>query len=164
MRVKPIIIQKKTDKESYVNTETGEMLSDEISSTIIEKKETNYFIMHYDEYVIIEANAIEYINRNFNDADCGKILKITNMTYGSYNALHIDESTPHNNSTLMIKLNLSRNKFHNLMKRLFDRNIINYMISNKSGQKCQYILLNPSLARKKKQLDKSILCYFDELK
>lgn len=155
------VVNKKKIKEDLVNPETGEILP---AGSVVGVVDEDLVIIHSDEYVVIDSKALQYILGNFTPVDYGRILKMANMTNGTYNILHIDRIIPHTDITLMEDLKYTRNKYHDFMKRLYRKGIIYYLIGVKDGTEFKHIMLNPHLARKRKTISIDCLQHFDELK
>jgi len=154
------IVRKKKIIGSAVDTATGEIHVDVSSVNYVDK---DLVIVHSDEYVIIDSNALAYIVDNFTPVDYGRILKMANMTNGSYNILYQQRTTPHTDTTLMDELQYTRNKYADFMKRLYKRGVVYYISGVKDGVEFKHIMLNPHLARKRKTIAKDCLIYFNEL-
>jgi hypothetical protein len=162
--MKKKVDKKKIDGEQFIDKDTGETLSSFApgvkSMNVVDPE---LVIMHSDEYVIIDSKAMQYIQENFSPADLGRILKMTDMTYGEYNILY-NSSIPHSTLTLMETLEYSRNKFANFMNRLEKKSVIYYIIGYRNEKKVKYIMLNPYLARKRKTIHKDCLTSFEDIK
>ena len=155
--------RKKIDGELYVNKDTGETLASELPNVSSVTQETDLVIMNSEEYVILDSRALEYIRRNFSPVDLGRIMQMTDMTYGEFNVLYRDR-TPHTADSLMEDLNYSRNKFANFMKRLEKKSIIYYIVGYVDGKRSKKIMLNPNLARKRKTINKECLNSFHDIR
>lgn len=155
---------KKLNPENYINKDTGETLTSEIPDIkSVNVVDEDVVIVNSDEYVIIDSAALTYIRENFSPTDLGRIMKMTDMTYGEYNVLY-NGVTPHTTVTLMEDLEYSRNKFANFMKRLHMKSIIYYLDGYVDGKKKRHIMLNPHLARKRKTFNKQCINVFQDIK
>ena len=154
----------KIDGNQFVDKDTGETL-ESVAPGIrsIRQVDENLVIMDSDEYVIIDSGALAYIQENFSSTDLGRIMRMTDMTYGEYNVLY-NGQTPHTTTTLMEELEYSRNKFANFMKRLLMKSIIYYLEGYVDGKKKKHIMLNPHLARKRKTFNKQCITVFEDIK
>jgi hypothetical protein len=157
--IKPVIRKSKLEK-GIVDEATGEVLPQSTTVNVVDK---DLVIVHSEEYVIIDSSALQYILQNFSPVDYGRILKMADMTNGSYNILYHNREIPHTDLTLMEQLQYTRNKYADFMKRLYRKSVISYIYTVKDGKEFKYIMLNPNLARKRKTIDKNCLTYFDEL-
>jgi len=157
--IKPIVKKRKLTGE-MVDLTTGEVLP---SGSTVNVVDEDLVIVHSDEYVVIDSKALNYILVNFSPVDYGRILKMANMTNGSYNILYIDRKVPHTDLSLMDELKYTRNKYSDFMKRLYKGGVIYYVSGVKDGIEFKHIMLNPHLARKRKTIAKDCLVYFDEL-
>lgn len=163
MSKKKVTNKVKIDTSKYMNIETGELLSEEHEDISSVNKDTDLVIVHYNEYVIISSKAKEYIEREFSNVEAGRIFKMCDMVYGYYNVLSNKDKTPHTNATLSKELEYTRNKYAEFMKKLYSKSIIYYLEGMKDNKKCTWILLNPTLARKRKTIHKDVLPLFDDL-
>ena len=157
--IKPIVTKKKSDG-NLVDTTTGEVLPEGTTVNIVNE---DLVIVHSDEYVVIDSKALAYIVDNFTPVDYGRILKMANMTNGSYNILYHDRKVPHTDRSLMDELKYTRNKYADFMKRLYKNGVVYYISGVKEGVEFKHIMLNPHLARKRKTIAKDCLIYFNEL-
>jgi len=157
--IKPIVNKVKSNG-TLVDTSTGEVLPEGTTVNVINE---DLVIVHSDEYVVIDSKALIYILEHFTPVDYGRILKMANMTNGSYNILYVDRKVPHTDTTLMEELKYTRNKYADFMKRLYKGGVVYYINGVKDGVEFKHIMLNPHLARKRKTIAKDCLIYFDEL-
>ena len=157
--IKPIVKKKKLIGD-MVDLTTGEVVP---SGSTVNVVDEDLVIVHSDEYVVIDSKALNYILVNFSPVDYGRILKMANMTNGSYNILYVDRKVPHTDLSLMDELKYTRNKYSDFMKRLYKGGVIYYVSGVKDGVEFKHIMLNPHLARKRKTIAKDCLVYFDEL-
>lgn len=155
------IVRKIKSDGSLIDVTTGEVLP---AGTTVNIEDEDLVIIHSDEYVVIDSKALLYILDNFSATDYGRILKMANMTNGSYNILYQNRTVPHTDATLMEELKYTRNKYADFMKRLYKGGVIYYIKGVKDGVEFKHIMLNPHLARKRKTIAKDCLIYFDELK
>jgi len=156
--------RKKIDGEQFIDKDTGETLSSANPGVrSVNTVDEGVVIMHSDEFVVIDSQAFMYIQENFSVVDIGRIVKMSNMTYGEFNVLY-NGRVPHDNKSLMESLEYSRNKFSNFMKRLHMKSIIYYIEGYEDNKKKKYIMLNPHLARKRKTINKDCLDVFRNIK
>jgi len=154
----------KIDGEQFVDKDTGETLGSAIPGIqTVRSVDENVVIMNSEEYVILDSQALVYIQDHFNPMDLGRIMKMTNMTQGQYNVLYKGEQ-PHSKQTLMTELDYSRNKFSNFLKRLEMKSIIYYIVGYVDGKRVRHIMLNPNLARKRKTIHKDCLNSFQDIR
>lgn len=155
----------KVDATKYRNDKSGKTLDEEHPNiTSLNRYNKNMIKAHYDNYVIVNSKAFDYINSVFTDVEISRILKMANMVQGCFNILHIDDDNHHTEESLMATIKYSRNKYNDFMKKLELKNIINYQYDYKDRKPVVYILLNPYLARKTKAIHKDCYKYFDDLK
>jgi len=152
------------DPTKYANIETGELLSEEKQNIrSVNIPDPNLVIIHSDEYVIIDSEALRYIQTICSKPDLEKIQRMANMVKGCYNLLHDKQEIPHNPASLQNELNYDESEFSRFMKRLLNKSIIYYIEGYKNNRKCKWIMLNPTLARKAKTYHKDCLSVFEDL-
>ncbi len=116
--MKRVYNKRKLDTSKYANIETGELLSSEIPNlTSTNEVNNDLVIIDSKEYIIIDSKAREYITKEFNKSDVGRIIQMTDMVNGIYNLLHNKNKIPHTKESLMPEVNLTRDKFHNFLKK-----------------------------------------------
>lgn len=148
--------KEKIDAEKYVNTETGETLASEHGTiTSINKPNTDYVKFKSDSFYIIDDKAMRYLENNLSKSDMLHVHTMIKMVYGCYNILHDRNISMHTKESLMIDLELARNAFNRLLKKLFDKGVIYYIEGKKDGKKVKHIMLNPNLARRTNVIHKS---------
>lgn len=151
-----------TKERSRINTideDTGEIKKELITRT---KVDDNYRIIDSVEYIIIDSDAIRYLESVLSVADMSKVYRMCNMVNGCYNIL-CNGTTPHTKETLMGDLAYSRSKFSSMLTRLLKQSVIYYLEGYKAGKKVKHIMLNPTLARKSKKFHKDCTSVFDDL-
>lgn len=154
----------KVDGDQYINKDTGELLSSEVPGIrSVISTDPDLVMMHSDEYVVLDSEAVRYIEKNFSPTDLGRILRMADMTYGEFNILY-NGNVPHDKQSLMEELEYSRNKFANFMKRLHMKSVIYYLEGYTNGRKYRHIMLNPYLARKRKTMNKECGGVFQNIK
>jgi len=164
MKPTNIYTKRKLDTSNYVNTTTGETLFSEFpSTTSINIKNETLAIVNYDEFIIIDSKAFRYIQTVFNHADTSRIMGMGDMVKGVYNVLHDEKGTAHSMKSLRTFLSYDESGFSKFMKRLHTKSIINYIVGHKDGRKCKWIMLNPTLAKKRNTIHRECLSVFDDL-
>lgn len=157
-------VKKSIDMSNYVNKETGEEFYSEHSNNISITEETNLVIINSTEYVIIDSKARKYVEENFSPSETGRIFNMCDMVKGEYNILFDKKLKQyHTKNTLMTELDYTRNIFANFMKKLYNKSIIYYIDGIKDKKKCIWIMLNPTLARKRKTINKQVVEVFTNL-
>ena len=163
--MKRVYNKRKLDTSKYANIETGELLSSEIPNlTSTNEVNNDLVIIDSKEYIIIDSKAREYITKEFNKSDVGRIIQMTDMVNGIYNLLHNKNKIPHTKESLMTDIEYSRNKFHNFLKRLLKKSLIAFIKSYKDGEEKTFIMLNPFLARKSKTFHKDCTSVFEDIR
>lgn len=141
--------KEKLETDKYVNIETGETLQSEHPTiTSVNKHDTDYVKFKSESFYIIDDTALRYLENNINRSDMLHVHTIMKMVYGNYNILHDKNINVHTKETLMRDLELARNAFNRLLKKLYSKGVIYYIDGYKDGKKIKYIMLNPNLARR----------------
>lgn len=163
--MKNIKRNRKIDINTYVNTDTGETLISELKnskSTLLVQDDTELYVADSKEYVVIDSKALEYIISNLSNSDTTKTLTLANTLKTDYNIIY-NHTRPHTLDTLAELLDITKDNVTKLVKRLNKLSILAYVVSTKDGQYQKCYLMNPSLARKRKSLNKELLEIFDDL-
>lgn len=156
--------KKQIDTSKYVNVETGESLSSELPNlTSVNIKDKDMVIISSKEYMTIDSEALQYIKKEFNNAECGRILEMCNMVNGSYNILYNQNKEPHTKQTLGEELNYTINKFRDFLQKLYKKSVIYYIMGFKDNKEQTWIMLNPTLARKQKTFNIRCVSSFQNL-
>jgi len=164
MKPTTIYTKRNIDTSNYVNTVTGETLFSEFpNTTSINIKDENLAIVNSDEYIIIDSKAFRYIQTIFSAADLAKIQRLSDMVKGTYNLLHDQNGVALVPITLRASLDYDESEFSRFMSRLHKKSIIHYLYGYKDGRKCKWIMLNPTLARKRKTFHTDCTSVFDDL-
>jgi hypothetical protein len=145
-----------------MNTVTGEILFSEFpTTTSINVKDSDLAIVDYDEFITIDSKALRYILTLFNQADISRILKMADMVKGVYNILHDSKGSAYSPQSLRLSLSYNAAEFSRFLKRRHSKSVIHNVNGYKDDRKCKWIMLNPSLARKRKTFHKECLNVFD---
>lgn len=159
--VKRIYNKKKLDRSQYVNIETAETLDSEVSFTSVNVP-TDFVTVDSQEYIIIDSKAKAYVETLFNQAECGRIFKMTDMVHGCFNILY-NKDVPHTTKTLAESLEYSRNKMTLFLRKLLKASIIYYIKGYRNDKPATFIMLNPTLARKSKKFHTDCISVFEDL-
>jgi len=147
------------EKGQFVNTETGETLdSCHSSMTSTNNLDERYCIVHSNEYMIIDKDAMAYIKSILEPNVLFYVYQMFDMIGKSdMNALHDKRDYPHTRDSLMQELDIARTKFSKLMITLHKNSIISYHdVYISRNKRIKQVLLNPTLARRSKRV--SIEC------
>ena len=154
----------KIDSGKYVNINTGELLSSEQPNVTSVNQATDMVSVNSKEFVVIDSAALAFVQQNFNQAEQGRIMQMSDMVRGCYNILFNKNSdTWHTKDTLADELEYTRNIFATFLKKLFEKSIIYYIVGKKGGSEHIWIMLNPTLARKSKFFHKDCRNVFEDL-
>jgi hypothetical protein len=119
-----------------------------------------------DKYVILDSEALAYIKERLSRSDMGRLIEMCDMVSGDLNLI-TDKTLniPHTNITLRMCLDYSKGNYIMFMKKLYELNVIFYFkaFDQFTGKSVTWIMLNPTLARKKKVFDEKVNKVFNDL-
>lgn len=151
------------DLETYVNIETGELLSsslgrDKLSVSVTEKGD--YVVMSSDDYVVLDSATVKYLANQLSRAELSNVLMMATDLKTPLNLVY-NGPQPHSNESLQAFLGYSsRAMFFKLLNKLMGLGVI-YQIKGKiSGGLRVVYMLNPYIARKRKTIDNSVFKVF----
>ena len=149
----------------YANVETGELLSSEVKNniTITMKKGTDQFIINSDEYVTFSSDAMIYLADKLSNVDIARVFKIGNMLKGDCSVVCQNNNHPHTSETLALTLDMSKDEFYKMVRRLFKDNILAYCVCAPSGYVQKIYMLNPYIARKRKTINCELSLFFRDV-
>lgn len=154
------------DYTKYVNSETGELLSSELEGgkmKISMTEEGKMIIMSSDNFIILDANTVKYLDQVLSTSEMGHIMKMTIDLKTPLNLIY-NGAYPHSNKSLQDLLGYtSESTFLKLIKKLMNLGILYQIKGNISGSVRVVYMLNPFLARKRKSLDKEVFEVFRPL-
>lgn len=164
--MKRVATKEKIDLKNYVNIETGEtLLSENPTITSVNKINPNLVILSSEEYFVIDLDAMNYIATKFNQLDIGRIMLMSSWVLGEFNIVHNGKNDePCSTKELQESLELTRNRFRDFMKRLYDESIIAYINIKYNGKDCKFVMMNPHLVRRKKTYHVKCTNMFKKLK
>lgn len=164
-KVTPRKISSKLSPNQYVNKHTNELLSSEGDDniTITMKKGTNQFIINSDEYVTFSSEAMIYLAKELSNVDIARVFKMGNMLKGDCSVVSQDNNHPHTSDTLAVKLDMSKDEFYKMVKRLFQKNVLSYCVCSPSGYVQKIYMLNPYIARKRKNINCELNMFFRDI-
>lgn len=121
-------------------------------------------IPQFDQ-IEISSKGLKYLFDNFNNAEIGRIVPLTSKIRGAFNVLCNENYEPLQNKEFNELTNYSINKRHDFIRKLIGNNIIHIVMEPNSKIKIKetnklytnYILFNPYIAKRDKEL--SIDCY-----
>jgi len=147
------------DLESYVNIETGEVMSSEFDSLKYDT-DTGKSVVSYDDYSIISSEAVFALQDVLNDSDLAKVMKMSITLKTELNILFNDK-IPHTNKTLQKYLAIrSEAMFIRLVKRLMNVGVLYQMKGLIYGKVRVIYLMNPYICRKRKVFERKVLDVF----
>lgn len=148
-------LKENIDLTNYVNVETGQLLSDEMSKgTIVQTlKETNQFIINDNEFVVFSSEAIAYLNRVLSNVEVRRIFTISDMLKTDCCIVSQRNNHPHTPETLSLTLGMDMNKFYEFVRKMVKKNVLAYAVCAPSGYVQKIYMLNPYIARKRKTIN-----------
>lgn len=161
---KKIIDKVVINPERLVDTETGEVLSAQEGTLELKQHiETDCFLVHSDNYIILDVTALELIKPLISYSDFGALLFIGRMVTKNYNVCMKDYDNPHTTKTISEELNITLRGASKILSKLVSKNILAYAICYPSGYKQKLYMINPSLLRQGKKYNNCILPMFKDL-
>jgi hypothetical protein len=151
--------------DKYVNVETGEQLIREYPTiSSINYYDQDLIMIDSKEYAIIDSYALDAIAPKFSSTELGKILLMSRMIKGKFNALHTTKGKAHTKDSLMTALDYKKSSFAEFIKKLLQENIIQYVYDDLQ-ENISLIMFNPYIARKSKTLERTcVACFKDPSK
>jgi hypothetical protein len=153
------------DYTKYTNTETGETMDSEMKgkTTITAKEGTDLFTINSDDYVVFDSGAIQYLINNLNKPDVATVFTMSKMVIGDCSVICTDNKQPHTPDTLSLVLDMNKNKFYELVRRLMKKGILAYTVCAPSGYVQKIYMLNPYIARKRKTINCELSFFFKDI-
>lgn len=154
------------DLNKYVNSETGEIVSSELSEgTSVEvKKESGMVTIEYSDYAVIDSDALFYLCSVLNNSDIANVYKMAIVTKTPLNIV-FNNNIPHTNETLQKYLSIgSESKFLQLIKRLIKIGVLYQIKGRIYGEVRVCYMLNPHISKKRKVFDEKVVSVFDTLR
>jgi hypothetical protein len=151
------------DLETYVNTETGELLSsalgkDKLSVSITEKGD--YVVMSSDDYVVLDSETVRFLSNELSRSELSNVLLMATDLKTPLNLVY-NGPQPHSNESLQSFLGYSsRDKFFKLLKKLMELGVLYQIKGRISGELRVVYMLNPYIARKRKTIDNTVFNVF----
>jgi hypothetical protein len=160
-----LVTQSKKHPNEYVNTETGETLGSETNDkiSITMKEATGLFEIDSNDYIVFDSGAIAYLESVLGNADVQRVNRMARMLKTDCSILCQDNNHPHSPETLSVIFNLSKNKFYEMIRRLVSKNILSYCVCAPSGYVQKIYMLNPYIARKRKNFNCELLVFFRDI-
>jgi hypothetical protein len=151
------------DLETYVNTETGELLSsalgkDKLSVSVTEKGD--YVVMSSDDYVVLDSETVRFLANELSRAELSNVLLMATDLKTPLNLIY-NGPQPHSNESLQAFLGYSsKDKFFKLLKKLMELGVLYQIKGRISGSLRVVYMLNPYIARKRKTIDNTVFNVF----
>lgn len=161
---KPITIKEKINPQGLLDTESGEVLeAKDCSLQLIRETGTDCFLVHSDNYIILDVNALELIKPFISYSDFGALMFISQIITKNYNVCMKDFDSPHTTETISKDLNITLRGASKILTRLVSRNILAYAVCYPAGFKQKLYMINPSLIRKGKKYNNCLNPIFKDL-
>ena len=153
------------DLTKYVNVETGEELLAEVKGKSISIKEkTGYVTVHTEDYIIVNAEVMDYLKKYLNRSEIGSLHLMSEDLKTPFNIIY-NNNVPHTNETLQCHLGIASNSTFNLLiRKLIKIGVLYQIKGNIMGDVRVIYMLNPFIARKRKSMDEDVMKVFKELK
>jgi hypothetical protein len=151
------------DLETYVNIETGELLSsslgrDKLSVSVTEKGD--YVVMSSDDYVVLDSATVKFLANQLSRAELSNVLMMATDLKTPLNLVY-NGPQPHSNESLQAFLGYSsRAMFFKLLNKLMKLGVIYQIKGRISGELRVVYMLNPYIARKRKTIDNTVFKVF----
>jgi predicted transcriptional regulator len=161
--VKKVTVKKLIDPSQYVNVETGEELVSQLNDGGVEfHQDSEYVTITSDNFTILDSTALVFLKKHLNRSELGSISIIAEDLKTPLNIVY-NNSIPHSNESLQKTLDIASNSTFNLLiKKLMKLGVL-YQIKGNIGGKIRVIyMMNPFVARKRKQLDSKVIDVFKE--
>lgn len=151
----------------YANIETGELLSDQEPGVSIKvTRDSDLVEIHYKEYILINSETLDFItdNKILGTADIGHLLKLADTVKTEYNALFKGNNTVHSVESLSKLLDMSYDRTRLFLDRLIKKGILYKFSGYRDDQPFKAYLMNPYVARKRKNVKKECVNLFQQFK
>jgi hypothetical protein len=162
--VKKLVTESNIPMDEYKHISTGKTMLDESDgNTAKMQKPTDHFRIDTDNYVVFSSDAVEYLLRTLNRTDVSRVFQIGNMVIGDCSVICSANYKPHSSDTLSAALQMDKNKFYEMVRRMVKKNILSYCVCAPTGHVQKIYMLNPYIARKKKALNCELLTIFRDI-
>lgn len=161
--VKKVNIKRIIDPSKYVNIDTGEDLTSEVKNGGFEFYEnTEMITITSDDFTILDSTALMFLRKQLNRSELGSISIIAEDLRTPLNIVY-NTSIPHTNESLQNALEISsRSTFNSLINKLMKLGVLYQIKGNIKGKVRVIYMMNPFVARKRKQLDSKVIEVFKE--
>jgi predicted transcriptional regulator len=161
--IKKVKINKKIDPSQYVNVESGEILNSEIKNLEMEiSQEMDQIMIHSDNYTIVDSRAMAFLKNHLNRSELGSLSIMSEDLKTPLNIVY-NNNIPHTNESLQTILGIaSSSTFNLLIKKMMKFGILYQIKGNIMGRVRVIYMMNPFVARKRKQLDSKLLNVFKD--
>ena len=151
------------DLSPYMNIETGECLTSEMSGdgvTIKASKEIGKSVITYSDYSVISSDAVREMQSVLNNSDLSKVLLMA-ITVKTDLSILFNNNVPHTNKTLQQYLQIrSEAMYVNLIRRLMKAGILYQIKGLIWGDVRVIYMINPYICRKRKVFENRVLDVF----
>lgn len=157
--------QSKVDPTQYVDRDNGTNMAEKCNEnvSISLKEDTGQFTVDTDNYIVFDADAMEYVQNAVAKADIGRVFKLSGMIRTDCSVLYQNNNHPHNANTLPTVLDMSQDKFYTMVRRLVSKGILAYAVCAPSGYTQKIYMLNPYIARRRKTFNNELLVLFRDV-
>ena len=163
--VKKVNNNKKIDPSLYINSKTGESLSEEIKGLeLTTSVESGKVIINSYDYTIVDSTAMNFLRKHLNRSELGSIGIMTEDLKTPLNVV-FNHNIPHTNETLQSVLGIASNSTFNLLiKKLMKLGVLYQVKGNVRDKIRVFYMMNPFVARKRKILDSKVTLIFKDFK
>jgi len=165
-KVTPILKKKDVDLSKYANTNTGEILSEELEDkvSIVVNKDTDMSVVSYSDYSVISTEAIIILSQILNNSDFANVIKMA-VVVKTPMSIVFNDTIPHTNETLQKYLEIkSESMYISLVKRLIKNGILYQIKGLIYGEVRKIYIINPYICRKRKVFENKVLDMFQQFK
>jgi predicted transcriptional regulator len=161
--VKHLTQSKNLDANQYVDKDTGEPLLSQMKDCELEiVQPTDMMTIHSDNYTIIDSTAMAFLKKHLNRSEIGSLGIMSEDLKTPLNIVY-NNNVPHTNESLQHILGIaSSSTFNLLIKKLMKLGVLYQIKGNIMGKVRVIYMMNPFVARKRRQLDRNLLNVFKD--
>lgn len=155
---------KQNIEKDFININSGEMIMSEIPDLAYIVKNTDQVIIDYKEFVVMNSEVVEFLTKNLNPAELGRVLQLSHTIKSNWNILHNKKTNlPYELNEIAEAVFYTRDKFHKFIQKLYKASIVYKLKGYWDGVEKTVYILNPHLAKCTKTINKEILVCFEDL-
>jgi len=165
-RVSKIKVRRDLASSEYVNTGTGEGLSDELGKSAKASifKDTDLSSLSYSNYATVNYDCVFTLPDVLNYCDIGRILMLSGIAETTRNIL-MNGSIAHTNKTLREFLGFgSTSKYDEFINRLIEVGVLARERGVVSGRMRYIYYFNPHISKRGRVFNREVLEIFDKFR